>query len=94
MAVIIGTSKQSTMPLNFEPTCVAIDPKSRHVAVGGADNKVHMYTLDIRTLTQSVELTHLGAVTDVKFSPDSKYLVASDANRKLILYSTDEYKVS
>ncbi|CAG9793230.1 unnamed protein product [Diatraea saccharalis] len=92
LAVIIGTSKQSSMPLNYEPTCVAIDPKSRHVAVGGADNKVHIYTLDIRTLTPSVELTHLGAVTDVKYSPDSQYLVACDANRKLILYSTDEYK--
>ncbi|KAL4709121.1 hypothetical protein ACJJTC_014680 [Scirpophaga incertulas] len=92
IAVIIGNSKQSSLPINYEPTCVAIDTKSRHVAVGGADNKVHIYTLDVRTLTPSVELTHLGAVTDVKFSPDSAYLVACDANRKLILYSTDEYK--
>lgn len=60
----------------------------------GADNKVHLYTLDVRTLTQGVELEHLGAVTDVRFSPDSKYLVASDANRKVILYSTEDYKVN
>lgn len=60
----------------------------------GADNKVHLYTLDVRTLTPGVELEHLGAVTDVRFSPDSKYLVASDANRKVILYSTEDYKVN
>lgn len=54
---------------------------------------MHLYTLDIRTLTPGVELTHLGAVTDVKFSPDSAYLVATDSNRKAILYSTEDYKV-
>ncbi|CAB3233151.1 unnamed protein product [Arctia plantaginis] len=94
LTVIIGGSKQSSLPLNYEPTCVSIDTKSRHVAVGGADNKVHLYTLDVRTLTPGVELEHLGAVTDVRFSPDSKYLVASDANRKVILYSTEDYKLA
>ncbi|XP_026332249.1 actin-interacting protein 1 [Hyposmocoma kahamanoa] len=94
LLVIIGDSKQSSLPLKFEPTCVAIDPKSRHVAVGGADNKVHLFTLDVRTLTSGVELEHLGAVTDVRFSPDSQYLVACDANRKLILYSTEDYKLA
>lgn len=93
LAVVIGGSKQSSLPLNYEPTCVAIDPKSRHVAVGGADNKVHLYTLDVRTLTPGQLLEHLGPVTDVRFSPNSRLLVASDANRKLILYSTDDYKV-
>ncbi|KAF9794870.1 hypothetical protein SFRURICE_005105 [Spodoptera frugiperda] len=76
LAVVIGTSKQSSLPLSYEPTCVSIDTKSRHVAVGGADNKVHMYTLDVRTLTPGVTLDHLGPVTDVSFSPDSKYLLA------------------
>lgn len=59
----------------------------------GDDNKVRIYTLDVRTLTPSVELDHLGPITDVSFSLDSKLLVAADANRKVILYSTDEYKV-
>ncbi|XP_049693412.2 actin-interacting protein 1 [Helicoverpa armigera] len=94
LAVVIGNSKQSSLPLSYEPTCVSIDPKSRHVAVGGADNKVHIYTLDVRTLSPGVTLDHLGAVTDVRYSPDSKYLVAADANRKLILYSTDDYKLA
>ncbi|KAM3962105.1 actin-interacting protein 1 flr [Aphomia sociella] len=94
LAVVIGGSKQSVLPLSYEPTCVAIDPKSRYVAVGGADNKVHIYTLDVRSLTPGPELVHLGPVTDVQYSPDSRLLVASDANRKLILYSTDDYKLA
>ncbi|KAG7309416.1 hypothetical protein JYU34_005382 [Plutella xylostella] len=94
LIVVIGGSKQSTLPLKYEPTCVAIDPKTRHVAVGGADNIIRVYTLDVRTLTPSVELTHLGPITDVRYSPDSAYLVATDANRKVILYSTDEYKLA
>ncbi|KAJ2954901.1 hypothetical protein O0L34_g3224 [Tuta absoluta] len=94
LAVVLGGSKQSSVPLDFEPTCVTIDPKSRHVAVGGTDNKVHIYTLDIRTLTPSVELQHLGPVTHARFSPDGKYLAACDANRKVILYSTDDYKLA
>ncbi|XP_072933170.1 actin-interacting protein 1 [Epargyreus clarus] len=92
--VISGGSKQSTLPINYEPACVAIDPKTKHVAVGGADSKVHIYTLEGTSLTPKTELVHLGAVTDAKYSPDSGYLVASDANRKLILYSTEEYKLA
>ncbi|GBP04478.1 Actin-interacting protein 1 [Eumeta japonica] len=94
LCVVIGGAKQSSLPVNYEPTCVTIDPKSRQVAVGGADNKVHIYSLDVRTLTPGVELTHLGAVTDAKFSPDGTYLVACDANRKVILYTTEEYKLA
>jgi hypothetical protein len=40
------------------------------------------------------ELDHLGAVTDVAYSPDDNYLVACDAHRKVVLYSVPEYKVS
>lgn len=60
----------------------------------GMDNKVHIYTLEGVSLSPNTELTHLGPVTDVRYSPDSTYLVASDANRKLILYTTEEYKVT
>ncbi|XP_039759853.1 actin-interacting protein 1 [Pararge aegeria] len=94
LAVIVGTSKQSTLPINYEPSCVTIDPKSKHVAVGGADSKVHIYSLQGTSLTPVTELTHLGAITDARYSPDSTYLVACDSNRKLILYTTEEYKLA
>ena len=40
-----------------------------------------------------MELEHLGTVTDAAYSPDNKYLVACDTNRKVILYTVPEYKV-
>ncbi|CAG5024826.1 unnamed protein product [Parnassius apollo] len=94
LLVLAGSIKQSNLPVSYEPSCVAIEPKSKHVAVGGADSKVHIYSLASGSLSPKTELTHLGPVTDVRYSPDSMYLVASDANRKLILYSVDEYKLA
>ncbi|CAH1954141.1 unnamed protein product [Acanthoscelides obtectus] len=86
--------KVSTLKVGYEPTSVACSPKG-HVAVGGnMDNRVHIYELQNNNLNQLHELEHLGPVMDVAYSPDDKYLVASDAHRKVILYSTDEYKVA
>lgn len=55
--------------------------------------QVHIYELSNSMLTQKTELEHLGPITDVSYSPDNKYLVACDANRKVILYGVPEYKV-
>lgn len=80
--------------VSFEPSCVSIS-NDGHVAIGGAvDKKVHVYELQGATLNPKVELDHLGPITDVSYSPDNKYVVACDANRKVILYSTESYKVS
>ncbi|XP_050355006.1 actin-interacting protein 1 [Nymphalis io] len=94
LAVIVGGSKKSSLPIDYEPSCVTIDPKNKHVAVGGGDSKVHIYTLQGTTLSPLTELIHLGPITDARYSPDSSHLVACDANRKLILYTTDEYKLA
>ncbi|KAF2880566.1 hypothetical protein ILUMI_25604 [Ignelater luminosus] len=101
--VIIGSVNEITVvqdnrianvtKVKYEPSCVSISPEG-HVAIGGAgDNKVHVFELQGTTLNPKIELDHLGPVTDVSYSPDGKYLVASDANRKVILYSIEEYKV-
>ncbi|KAL1497641.1 hypothetical protein ABEB36_008566 [Hypothenemus hampei] len=84
--------KLSTLKVNYEPTSVSCSPRG-HIAIGGSvDNKVHIYELNGDNLNLLQELTHLGPVTDVAYSPDDKYLVACDANRKVILYETEEYK--
>lgn len=62
--------------------------------MGIALTQVHIYALAGTSLTPLSELEHLGPVTDAVYSPDSKYLVACDANRKVILYSVPEYKVN
>jgi hypothetical protein len=45
------------------------------------------------SLSPKTELEHLGPLTDCSYSPDSQYLVACDANRKVILYKLPEYQV-
>jgi WD40 repeat protein len=80
--------------VTYEPSSVSVSPRG-HVAVGGAmDNKVHLYELKGTDLAPLQELDHLGAVTDVAYSPDDNYLVACDAHRKVVLYSVPEYKLA
>lgn len=94
ISVIQDSRVANRLKVKFEPSCVSIS-KQGHAAVGGAaDNKVHVYELSGTNLTNKIELDHLGPITDVAYSPDDNYLVASDANRKVILYNTSEYKVS
>ncbi|KAL2722716.1 actin-interacting protein 1 [Vespula squamosa] len=85
--------KVSSTPTEYEPSCVSINQDNADVAIGSAsDNKVYIYGLVGTTLTQKTEVVHLGPVTDVAYSPDNKYLVACDANRKVVLYAVPEYK--
>lgn len=85
--------KVFSLPINYEASSISINTETLDVAVGGDDNKVHIYTLDGTTLNAKTELVHLAPITDCSYSPDKKYLVASDTNRKVILYSVEEYKV-
>lgn len=93
ITVIQDNRKVSALPINYEASSLAANAEKLEIAVGGDDSKVHIYTLNGTSLSLKEELTHLGAVTDVAYSPDNQYLVASDANRKVILYQLPEYKV-
>ncbi|XP_033223453.1 actin-interacting protein 1 [Belonocnema kinseyi] len=93
LTVIQNGRKVSSSPVDYEPSCVSINQGNGEVAVGGAcDNKVHIYTLEGNKLSPKTELEHLGPITDVSYSPDNNYVVACDANRKVILYSLPAYK--
>ncbi|XP_050679446.1 actin-interacting protein 1 [Leptidea sinapis] len=93
LLVLEGGVKKSAMSVKYEPTCVSINPHNNHVAVGGDDSKVHIYRLEGSSLTELSELTHLGAVTDARYSPDGRHLVAADVHRKVVLYDA-EYKLA
>ncbi len=84
----------SNLPIPFEASSISVNPDTMDVAVGGDDSKVHIYSLAGTTLSPKTEIVHLGPVTDCAYSPDRKYLVACDANRKVILTTVEEYKVS
>ncbi|XP_066589608.1 actin-interacting protein 1 [Prorops nasuta] len=93
ITVTQGNKKVSSLPIDYEPSSVSINQGNADVAVGSAsNNKVYIYELSGTSLTPKTELDHLGPVTDVAYSPDNNYVVACDANRKVILYAVPEYK--
>ena len=59
----------------------------------GFVQQVHVYVLHEGNLTAGKELQHNGPITDCAFSPDNQYLVASDANRRVILYRLPDFEV-
>lgn len=82
------------LPIKYEANCISINPDTREVAVGGDDQKTHIYNLNTgNTLELKLELDHLGSVTDCTYSPNNKYLVACDSHRKVTVYDVTEYKV-
>lgn len=58
------------------------------------DNAAHVYRLDVNNLTETSTLTLSGTATDVKYSPDGRYLAAGDTNRKVALFAFPGYQVS
>jgi WD repeat-containing protein 1 (actin-interacting protein 1) len=93
IVVVQENRKVSSLPISYEASSVSINADTRDVAVGGDDNKIHIYTLNGNSqLELKLELEHLGAITDCVYSPDNKYFVACDSNRKVVLYGVEEYK--
>lgn len=82
-----------TETVKYEPSSVSIHPGQSEVAVGGSqDSRVHVYSLNAGTLSETRDITHTGAITSVAYSPDGAYLAASDSNRKVELYSCPNYE--
>ena len=68
--------------------CVAFSPDGRLLAVGCARGGVHV--LDAESLVRTRWIKTLdGVVTDVKFSPDGRYLVAASQERCADVYDCE-----
>lgn len=83
-----------SLPIEYEPSSISLDHEHGLIAVGGADSKIHIYELNNKSLAPKTEIDHLGPVTDCAFSPNNEFLVAADANRKVILYTVPAFTVS
>ncbi|CAG0885086.1 unnamed protein product [Cyprideis torosa] len=91
VAVVVHGSKVGSLPIPYEASSISCSPKGPDVAVGGSDDKVHVYWLSGATLEPKTELQHLGAVTDVSYSPNGEFLAACDTHRKVVVYRLPEY---
>ncbi|XP_004522339.1 actin-interacting protein 1 [Ceratitis capitata] len=94
LTLVQDNKKIFSLPIKYEASSISVNPETLDVAVTGDDHKVHVYSLKGTSLEEKLELQHLGPVTDCMYSPDNKYLVACDANRKVILYAVEEYKLA
>ncbi|KAG1651989.1 Actin-interacting protein 1 [Nymphon striatum] len=56
------------------------------------DFTVHIYSLNGTELTEKKTMKQRGQITDIAYSPDGKYLVASDNSRRVVLYDTSSYE--
>jgi len=93
LLILDNGRKVGSLPVDYEPSSLAINPVSGDVAVGGSmDSKTHVYVVTGNSFSPKTTLDHLGPVTDVKYSPDGNYLAASDGHRKVVLYSTASYE--
>ncbi|KAK4313062.1 hypothetical protein Pmani_015581 [Petrolisthes manimaculis] len=93
ICVIQEDRKVCSLDIAWDGLCVsACNVDGQEIAVGGGDNLIHIYTFTSNTLTEKKTLQHLGPVTDVKYSPDNKYLVACDTNRKVVVYTLPSYE--
>ena len=55
---------------------------------------MYIYRLTGDELLEKRTMDHNGGITDVKYSPDGAFLVATDTYRKVVLYQLPEYNVS
>jgi WD40 repeat protein len=80
--------------IKFQATCVALSIDDSEVAVGGADNKIHIYTLSGDKLTAKTEYSnHRGAITRLQYSPNGKFLASCDANREVLVFENGQVSV-
>jgi len=84
LVVVRNNTVVSKEKITYFATSVAVSPDGVDVAVGGKDQKIHLYTLDGDKLKPKSDLTgHRGEVTAVSYSHDGTYLASGDSNREV-----------
>lgn len=92
LLVVKAGKVASTLPIVDIPLAVAISPSGKELAVGGEDNKIHLYTLAGTVLTKKPLIleANRGQVSALAYSPDGTLLAAGDADRKIMVYNTSD----
>ncbi|MCL4128450.1 UNVERIFIED_CONTAM: hypothetical protein GTU68_035864 [Idotea baltica] len=93
ISLVKDGKKVGSFPVSYESLCISVSPgEPQLVAVGGNDNKTHVYELVGNSLNEVKTLDHRGLVTDVKFTSTGSHLAACDSDRKVIVYTIPSYE--
>ncbi len=88
-----GTVRKE-LSVDYEPSSLAFCPQLHHLAVGDGGSTstgaVRVYSAADLEEVKTAKAT--GAVTSLAYSPDGRFLVAGDANRRVTLLSAPEYE--
>lgn len=72
--------------LSFLPTCVALVSDGSEVAIGGDDNKTHIYSIADGAMTEVTAIETRSCVTVVAYHPNNQVLAIGDKGRQVEVY--------
>ncbi|KAM9362415.1 WD repeat-containing protein 1 [Symphorus nematophorus] len=81
--------------LDYEPEVGALHPGGTTAAVGGADGKIYLYSIQGNTLKDEGQtITVKGRITDMAYSNNGAYLAVIDESKAATAFTVaDDYKV-
>jgi len=85
----------ATEAVGFTPLSVACSAAG-HIAVGGKNKTIHLYTFDGIALKefQTLSQPHLGPVQALRYNPRGSSLASGDGNRQIVTWVVgDQYRV-
>jgi WD40 repeat protein len=88
LVVLKDGAVELELPVEYEPSCLSYSSKLQQLAVGEAGgNLLRIYSAAGGGLDLAAELSLTGTCMDANYSPDQRYLVTADSNRKVTLFT-------
>lgn len=96
LVLLNGLNILSKIDLGYPVAAAVISPDGREAIVGGQDGKLHVYTIsEGNSLKEEAVLEkHRGAVTVIRYSPDSTMFASGDANREAVVWDRETKQVT
>jgi WD40 repeat protein len=90
LVLIRDKKKVASFSFNYESTCVTVRKSVAEVAVGGKDNKIHVYEFGSNVFNEIKTFVERDYLTAIAYSHDEVYLAAADNNKNVKCYNLNE----